>query len=457
METSPSDVWHCATRAELALLLDDPDVETHYKNFRTAAGTDFGVVFSANKQADLILIKKWLPEDSLDEFLHVPYVVVFAGHMVDPEGHEPPRFPASLEAIVREQLEKTLETLDVGIAFASAAFGSDILFLEAMLARDKEYHLVLPPSPETFTEKSVIDIGGSASRERFDKVLAGAASVTIANPQHESLSPTLLHFGNQLVYGMAKIRARTIGSSLNAMAVWNEKPGRAEGGTASSVEIWKAHGEDVLVLNPFPRAIEIVSPSLPASAPSLENEIRAILFADIVGYSKLNENDIPLYAKHFLGELGALVDQSPNRPLTKNTWGDALYFVFDNIRNAAFLALEIQSFVCEPGKWIKLGFSKDLSLRTALHAGPVYSIFDGITGRQTYYGANVNRAARIEATTQEGQIFVSEQFAALVEAEGIPDFHCDYVGEKELPKKSGRIRAHILRSASHKSSHEVPG
>jgi class 3 adenylate cyclase len=55
------------------------------------------------------------------------------------------------------------------------------------------------------------------------------------------------------------------------------------------------------------------------------------------------------------------------------------------------------------------------------------------------------RAARIEPITEEGQIFVSEHFAALVEAEGISDFQCDYVGEKDLPKKSGTIRAHILR------------
>jgi len=254
MAASPEDVWLHATVAELALLLDESDAKSLYKKFRSVAGPDFGVIFSTRKQAGLVLEKKELPEDFLDECLRVPPVVVFAGHMIDSGARKTPRFPQSLEPVVQGQIKDAVKDLDAAIAFSSAACGSDILFLEAMLARDKEYHLVLPLLPELFRKLSVVKIGGESWGERFDKVLAGAASVTVANPQDKSLSPASLDFGNQLVYGMAKIRARTIGTTLKTMAVWNEKPGDGQGGTAISVKTWKSRGEDVLVLNPFPQS-----------------------------------------------------------------------------------------------------------------------------------------------------------------------------------------------------------
>jgi len=446
MEFDSENVWSYATLAELALILDDPEVERLYKTFRTLAGNDFGVVFSARKQARLILAKQGLPEDSLDSCLHVPRVVVFAGHMFDSPTRNPARFTSAMEPLVVKKIDEALEKFDVGIAFSSAACGSDILFLEALLKREMEYHLVLPLLPEIFRKISVVEIGGYTWGDRFDKVLTGAASVTISNGQDCSINPISLQYANQLLFGMARIRARTIGSSLQGLAVWNEKPGDGPGGVASAVEMWKAWNEDVLVLNPFPPTGEMTSNAAAMMTPAIQTVIRAILFADIVGYSKLTEENVPRYAKYFLGELGALINRSPHRPMTRNTWGDALYFVFDNVQKAGLLALEIQNFVCEPGKWTRLGFSKDLNLRIALHAGPVYPLLDGIMDHETYCGTHVNRAARIEPITQEGQIFASEHFAALVEAEGISDFRCDYVGEKELPKKFGKIRAHVLRA-----------
>ncbi|MBV9127601.1 MAG: hypothetical protein JO117_05885, partial [Verrucomicrobia bacterium] len=48
--------------------------------------------------------------------------------------------------------------------------------------------------------------------------------------------------------------------------------------------------------------------------------------------------------------------------------------------------------------------------------------------------------------TEEGQIYVSQAFAALAEAEGATrDFVCDYVGQKALPKKSGVFPFYLLR------------
>ena len=45
--------------------------------------------------------------------------------------------------------------MNAGIGFASAACGSDILFLEAMLARGGTIHIVLPWPAEEFVKTSV--------------------------------------------------------------------------------------------------------------------------------------------------------------------------------------------------------------------------------------------------------------------------------------------------------------
>ena len=52
--------------------------------------------------------------------------------------------------------------------------------------------------------------------------------------------------------------------------------------------------------------------------------ITAILFADIVGYSKLSELQVLSFVENFLGTVRDLIDASPlsARPVVKNTWGD---------------------------------------------------------------------------------------------------------------------------------------
>jgi class 3 adenylate cyclase len=62
--------------------------------------------------------------------------------------------------------------------------------------------------------------------------------------------------------------------------------------------------------------------------------IMAILFADIVGYSKLQEMQVLVFIERFLGSVAALLDELPpkKRPRVKNTWGDALYLLFSKVR-----------------------------------------------------------------------------------------------------------------------------
>ena len=63
--------------------------------------------------------------------------------------------------------------------------------------------------------------------------------------------------------------------------------------------------------------------------------------------------------------------------------------------------------------WERHGLPAGLSIRIGLHAGPVFECHDPVLNKRTYNGFNVNRAARIEPIAEEGQVFVSQAFAAL--------------------------------------------
>ena len=170
----------------------------------------------------------------------------------------------------------------------------------------------------------------------------------------------------------------------------------------------------------------------------------ALLFADVVGFSKLSEEELPLFVDHFLGRVGALCDGSPHGPVQRNTWGDGLYFVFRTVADAGAFALALRDLVAETD-WRALGFRADLGLRTGLHAGPVYARRNPVTGRPDYVGTHVSRAARIEPITPPGQVYASEVFAALAFAERAGGFVCEYVGRIGLAKNYGEFPTYHVR------------
>ena len=81
-----------------------------------------------------------------------------------------------------------------------------------------------------------------------------------------------------------------------------------------------------------------------------------MLFADIVGYSRLTEHVIPEFVETFLGRVSLLAWSSKHAPRSVNTWGDAVYAVFDFAHDAGLFALELTQLVQE-GKddWLEKG------------------------------------------------------------------------------------------------------
>lgn len=172
--------------------------------------------------------------------------------------------------------------------------------------------------------------------------------------------------------------------------------------------------------------------------------IRALLFADVKGYSRLSERDCVLFRK-ILHEHVARDIFAPyaNAILAKGTWGDAIHVVLNGMAEAGRLALDLQDWM-KRTDWTGAGLSIAPQLRVSLHAGLVTRIPNAISGGFDYVGRNTSRAARIEPITFEGQVFASGAYAALLALENPPELTLDYVGVRTLPKGAGSIPVFLL-------------
>lgn len=172
--------------------------------------------------------------------------------------------------------------------------------------------------------------------------------------------------------------------------------------------------------------------------------VKALLFSDVKGFSKMSERDCLLFCRHFhTGVQNDVLSRYANSIVLQNTWGDALHVVMDDLTKAGNLALDLRDWMAQHD-WIGDGLSSDLKIRIALHAGVVTKVPDPIIKAFNYIGRNTSKAARIEPITFEGQVFVSGAYAALLALERGTDLTCDYVGTRELPKNAGPLAVYLL-------------
>ena len=449
--------WPLATLGEASLILGEwSAAENFYSKAAEVAGKRYGDIHSSRRNARLLLGNSDGDRERIERCFRIPAVVAFAGHMVDQPGRPYHRFPPELESAVRDAIRERLKKLNAGFGFSSAACGSDILFLETLLEMGGDVHIFLPYEKNEFIRDSVEIVAGADWGPRCEEVLKRAASVHVASSYKFATGTVEYDYVNRLLHGMAAVLARQLDTTLSPLAVWDGRTGDGPCGTASSVEHWKKSDLPVEIIA-IDQILQRHSPGLALEASSQQDlphpaaparaefytEICGLLFADAVGFSKLNDHEVQLFVRHFLGLVAEVMAKSPHTPLVKNTWGDGLYFVFKDARDAGVLALDLCQQICCTN-WHARGLC-DLSLRISLHAGPVYSCMDPITQRQSYMGAHVSRAARIEPITPPGQVYASQAFAALSAVERVREFTCDYVGRVMLAKNYGTFPTYVVR------------
>jgi class 3 adenylate cyclase len=452
--------WLEATLAEAELILGNLSrAETYYRKGGTDTGMSSVVISRTRAQARLLL--EHLGEDPhrLDACFKLPRIAVFSGHMFDTPARKQPRFPFALQEAVRAELRARLAELNVQVGYSSLACGGDMLFTELLIERDGEVNIVLPFRKDDFIRASVDILPGGNAVKRFENVIKDAASVTTLSELGDASDGAAYDFCNQALSGLALLKSRFLGMDVVPLVIWDERPGGGRGGTQTFVDYWQDKQQAHVEVIPLQKHLATYKvqparePAAPAatgsggattSTPGVGQEIKAMIFADIVGFTRLHETQIPSFVTHFLGKVAELMDQLPHPPIHKNTWGDAVCAVFDQVSDAGIFALNMRDLVRNTD-WSQFGLPRDLNIRIALHAGPVFPCYDPVLKKLTFNGSHVNRTARIEPIAEEGQVYASEAFAALATADGVKEFMCDYVGTKQLAKKYGAIPVFLVR------------
>jgi class 3 adenylate cyclase len=409
-------------------------------------------------------------------------LIVFAGHLPDPPG-EKVRFPRESIGAVREMLRVELESLGARAGLVSAAAGADLLFIEALRERQGTLHLVLPWSREEFRETSV-DKFDPAGEEviwgpRFEKALAEAATIREMGDSYFPSRKETWQYTMEVTAGLAMHTARVSRLDVQPVVLWDTGPAWGPGGTASFFEFWEKYlrRKPVIIKLPAPDRCELEpiearkKPPKRSETSIMHQEVKSMLFADIVGYSKLREKVIPAFVETFMHRVSMLASTSKHAPRYINTWGDAVYAVFDFARDAGCFAIELTQMIQDGEKdWVeKELYWKDhagadaqrhsLNIRIGLHTGPVFMHYDPVVRQIGFTGAHVSRAARIEPVTKPGEIFASEEFAALAaldteirRLDGAgpqqynPSFVCEFAGHMQLAKGyPGRFRVYRVR------------
>src|SRR6201993_3302942 len=187
----------------------------------------------------------------------------------------------------------------------------------------------------------------------------------------------------------------------------------------------------------------------PESDDNLHLEIGHVLFIDVVGYSKLlNEEQ-----KERLNQLSEIVlattpvREATDEQLVRLPTGDGMALVFHHsAEEPARCALEIAE---------ALQKHPELPVRMGIHSGPVSEVTD-VSGRTNISGAGINMAQRVMDCGDAGHILLSKRVAEDLEQYrqwrpllhdlgacevkhgvrvAVTNLYSDDVGNLQLPKK----------------------
>jgi tetratricopeptide (TPR) repeat protein len=302
-----------------------------------------------------------------------------------------------------------LDPVTLAEAVVTVAGAGDVACLEVLAAAAVPVQVVLPCGREALLDQA--EAWGPGWRPRLAAALADPAQVLELSARARAMTALDLAFARDYGLGLARLRAAQLRGTVLP----------AEAGAPGSTE------------------------------PSARR-LGAILFADLSNYSALAEDQVPSFVAHFLGGVSRLLaDLGP--PLARNTWGDALYFVYPELATAGRLALRLQAFVAGT-PWAELGLPP-LGIRISLHAGPVTVCEDPVTGAPAATGTHAVLGARLEPVTPVGQIYATQAFAALLLATGDRSLALEPQGQVPLAKGAGTMPVYRVRSG--RAAHDPDG
>ena len=429
-----TDYFGAATKAEALLILGDCDAaEGALRLALTLPGADKGSRSTTLRQLSLLAENASEGAAALLDVVRPPAVAMYAGHIFA----EAPQ----VEALLVVDIDRALAEQDIGIGYGALAAGADILIAERLLARGAALHVVLPFAERDFIAQSVRP-AGDGWVQRFQHCRDRAASLTAATRVGFMGDDAQYAFGSTVAMGLARLRAEHLGARCMQLAIWDGR-GAERAGTAHDIHLWRSTG--------LPQALIGPPPLPPVTRPRAQlctetRVLRAMLFADFPGFSRISERTLPIFWRDLMGGVAEVLARHRDGICSSNAWGDGIFVVFDSVETAAAAAVDIRRSLAD-FDYRRLEMSAATGMRIGMHYGPVFEATDPITRAQTFYGSEVTLTARIEPVTPPGSVFVTESFAAMLALKGIDGIDCAYMGRVTLPKRAGILRLYSLDAA----------
>jgi hypothetical protein len=434
------DYYKAATRAEALLLLGRTAEVTEAVGSDVVRGSpDLGGRSSTLRQLAMVAAHLGLSEHeraTLLAPLAPPRVAHYCGHMFGAD--------AAAEARVRARVDAVLDEENIGFAFGALACGADIVAAEALLDRGVELQIVLPFDEEDFLAQSVLP-GGAGWETRYRSCRDRAARFIFSSPMAYFGNPEQYGYASRMAMGLTRLRAEHLAAEPIQIAIWDGVAPGGPAGTGADVLAWQQAGGRTRSIDPGAVARGLTRPE-PRVKTVYERTLAAILFTDFEGFSNLGEAALPAFWDGVMRIVAEVLDAHGEEVVCRNSWGDALYAVMTSAPAAAEIALELHEKLAQ-FDYKRLGLDGSGGMRIGAHYGPAYRTTDHITGRTTFYGTEVSKAARIEPVTPTGAVFVTEPFAAIAALEARDRFACRYVGRIPLAKKYGDYPMYRLTRA----------
>jgi len=425
-----ADYWLVATLAEAELIGGNyGEAEVAYRAAAQLVQGNWRELCSTRRQTRLLAAPLGLDPGFVERLFPSVSVAVFAAPAMEKMTGD--GTTSEWEQRQKDEFRQRLAESGVVCGYASALSPADLLFIEVMLETGREINVLLP-CPRQVCRR--IFETAPAWAARFDDLLSRVNLVT-EDIQASCLDGTVNRsFARLRALGAGLLRARRLDAVLE---VWAMGDGKAFAARQNSPAILSSFEH---LACPYATVKEELwpGPARPAAgADRAENyAIRAMLFGDVKGYSKLSDAELLQFAHEFMQRVAAVLDRYSDRILSRRTAGDGLFLVFADLEVAAAVALQLRDLVAST-RWEDCGLPPNLGIRISLDAGPVHTFEDPVTRHDEVCGAYVNRAARIEPITPPNEVYASEAFASLSVAAGGRAFRFDYVGQTELPKGFG--------------------
>ncbi len=167
-------------------------------------------------------------------------------------------------------------------------------------------------------------------------------------------------------------------------------------------------------------------------------KLAAILSADVVGYSRLMQDDDAATVttlREYRSAIGRVIDRHKGRVV--NEPGDNILAEFPSAVESVQCACEIQQVL--KGRNLELAPERRMEFRIGVNLGDVIEEEDG-----TIYGDGVNIAARMEALADAGGICIASSIYDAVE--GKLDFGFDFLGEQQVKNIAKPVQVYRVRA-----------